>query len=209
MKEELHLALRALEKNLKDIQAANETVKEMRSLAHSDIDAASKVVKKIDVELQTLEVEFKRAVSAFEKEGKDTIKSYGIKVGEAVKDMTKLNDSLKEHVDSNMESLSESNRLLFQKYETSWGKHNQELDRVFLKFEELKQAIGKLQVEIAQVDFHSKLNKISDSVSLVADGLDSHSQAIQAGIKKQTSNFTVLAIIGAIIIVLQVVSFFV
>lgn len=209
MKEELHLALRALEKNLKDIQAANETVKEMRSLANSDIEAASKVVKKIDVELQTLEVEFKRAVSAFEKEGKDTIKSYGIKVGEAVKDMTKLNDSLKEHVDSNMESLSQSNRLLFQKYEAAWEKHNQELDRAFLKFEELRQSVGRLIDEIGKVDFPSKLNKISDSVSLVADGLDSHSQAIQAGITKQTSNFTILAIIGAVIIVLQLVSFFV
>lgn len=209
MKEELHLALRALEKNLKDIQAANETVKEMRSLAQSDIQAASKVVKKIDEELKTLEVEFKKAVSAFEKEGKDTIKSYGSKVGEAVKEMTKLNDSLKEHIDSNVESLSQSNRLLFQKYETAWEKHNQELNRVFLKFEELKQSIDKLQSQIGQVDFPSRLNSISESISIVSGGIEAQSQLIQEGINKQFSNFTILAIIGAVIILLQVVSFFV
>ena len=209
MKEELHLALRALEKNLKDIQAANETIKEMRGLAQSDIQTASKVVKKIDEELKNLEVEFKRAVSAFEQEGKETIKDYGSKVGSAVKEMTKLNDSLKEHIDSNVESLSQSNRLLFQKYETAWEKHNQELNRVFLKFEELKQAVEKLQGQIGQVDFPSRLNNITDSISQVAVGIESQSQLIQEGIKKQSSNFTILAIIGAVIIVLQLVSFFV
>lgn len=209
MKEELHLALRALEKNLKDIQSANESVKEMRNLAQSDVEAASKVVKKIDSELKTLEVEFKKAVFAFEKEGKDTIKSYGFKVGEAVKEMTTLNDSLKAHVDTNMESLSKSNRLLFQKYETAWEKHNQELDRVFLKFEELKQAVERLKEEINQVDFPSKLNGISDSVSKIAEGVETQTQLIQKGVKKQDSNFMILAIMAGIIIVLAIVSFFV
>lgn len=209
MKEELHLALRALEKNLKDIQSANDTVKEIKSLAQSDIQAAGKVVKKIDEELKNLEVEFKKAVFAFEKEGKDTIKSYGFKVGDAVKEMTSLNDSLKEHIDSNVESLSQSNRLLFQKYESSWEKHNQELNRVFLKFEELKQSIEKLKEEINGVDFPVKLDKISNSISQLENGVDTQAELLQESINKQASNFTILAIIGGVIIVLQVVSFFV
>ena len=208
MKEELHLALRALEKNLKDIQAANETVKEIRGIAQSDIQAATKVVKKIDEELRTLEVEFKKAIFAFEKEGKDTIKKYGFKVGEAVKEMTQLNDYLKDHVKSNLESLSQSNSSLFQKNESSWEKHNQELDRVFQKFEDLKQSIEKLKQEIAEVDFPKRLNIIYNSITELGTKIETQSQTISQGIENQKINFTAILVMAAVILVLQLVSFF-
>lgn len=209
MKEELNAALRALEKNLKDIQAANELVKEMKNLALSDIQTAIKVVKKIDEGLNTLDVEFKKSMFSFEKESKDVIKSFGFKVGEAVKEMTKLNDSLKVHIDFNVESLSQSNRLLFQKYENAWERHNQELNRVFLKFEDLRQSVDKLKDDINQIDFPTKLNKISDSIFHMESGLDSQANLIKESISKQGSNFTILAFLGVVIIILQVVSFFI
>jgi uncharacterized protein YukE len=209
MKEELHVALRALEKNLKDIQSANESVKEIRNLAHSDIKAAGNVVKAIDEELKKLEVEFKKSMLAFEKESKETIKGVEVKTGAAVKEMMNLNDSLKGHIDSNVESLSQSNRLLFQKYDNAWEKHNQELNRVFLKFEELKQSVEKLKTEINEVDFPNKLNKISASISGLEGMLESQNNLIEEGNSKQGSNFMILAVIGAVIIVLQLISFFV
>jgi chromosome segregation ATPase len=209
MKEELHLALRALEKNLKDIQAANETVKEVRVKAAEDIQAASKVIQRINAEIDEIDEHFKNWLSSFDDSTKNTFKGFEAKANESVKKMTALNEALKSQLDSNIESFSESNRLLFQKYESAWGKHNQELDRVFLKFEELKQTIEGLKSQIREVDFPAKLNKIFEGISGLEEVQESQTNKIQEGIDKQGSNFTILAVIGAVIIVLQVVSFFI
>jgi chromosome segregation ATPase len=209
MKEELHLALRALEKNLKDIQAANETVKEVRVKAAEDIQAASKVIQRINAEIDEIDEHFKNWLSSFDDSTKNTFKVFEAKANESVKKMTALNEALKSQLDSTIESFSESNRLLFQKYESAWGKHNQELDRVFLKFEELKQTIEGLKSQIREVDFPAKLNKIFEGISGLEEVQESQTNKIQEGIDKQSSNFTILAVIGAVIIVLQVISFFI
>jgi chromosome segregation ATPase len=209
MKEELHLALRALEKNLKDIQSANDTIKEVRGQAAEDIQAATKVIQRINAEIDEIDKHFKSWLISFDESTKDTFKKFEAKASESAKKMTALNDGLKSQVDSTVENFSDSNRLLFQKYESGWGKHNQELDTVFLKFEELKQTVESLKTEIKGIDFPSKLNKIFEVISALHEGQESQAEKLQEGIDKQGSNFTILAVIGAVIIVLQVISFFI
>ncbi len=209
MKEELQQALRALEKNLKDIQAANETVKIIRTQAAEDIKAAGDVINKINQEIDIIDSHFKNWLDTFGTSTKTTFKTFETKAQESVKKITELNDTLKGQMDANLDTMSESNRLLFQKYETAWSKHNQELDRVYLKLEATQQAFEGMKRQIDQVDFPKKLEGIGKSIGDVALSIEEQRDEIKQMNKSQNSKFTILMVMASLIIIFQLISMFI
>jgi chromosome segregation ATPase len=208
MKEELQLALRALEKNLKDIQAANETVKAVRKQAADDIQAAGDVIQRINQEIDIIDSHFNNWLGNFDSTTKGTFQDFEFKAKESIKKLTGLNDELKSHVDSNLQSMSESNRLLFQKYEATWTKHNQELDRAYLKLESMQQGFDSMKRQIDQVDFPKKLEGIENSIADLEERLGNQEKQLSESTNSQSMNFTVLIVLGGVIILIQLISMF-
>jgi len=208
MKEDLQQALRTLEKNLKDIQSANDTVKLVRAQASEDIKLAGKVIQRIDSEIDLIDSHFNKWLTGFSESTKSTFRKFDNKASDAVKHMVDLSDNLKSHVSANTSSLSESNKLLFQKYEISWDKHDQELNRVFNKFEELKQTIDKLKREIKDVDFPSRLNALTDEMVKIENLQKRQTEKVALGFRKQGIANAIFTGIGVIIIIFELADFY-
>lgn len=193
MKEELQKALRSLEKNLKDIQSANETVQQVRDQAKEHIVLAGNVINKVNTDLDEVNKHFYRWMGDFSDESTSTFNKFESKASEAVRQLSDLNDTLKKKYSAKFDSLTESNTQLFQKYESDWEKHNQEINRLFLRFGDLRQTINHLKEEINEVDFHKKLKMISGDIEQIN--------------QKQKLNQYLFGSMGVIIIVLLLVLF--